>query len=92
MHHVQRQFTDRRVKFLVCGNGELRLRDFADLNIHVGTRHLIEHMYAFAEVDYLIGPPSTFTEWASLYGDVPLHKIETVGQLPQPMNLEQRAA
>jgi len=32
-------------------------------------------MYGFARCDYLIGPPSTFTMWASFYGQVPLNII-----------------
>jgi hypothetical protein len=29
-------------------------------------------MYALASCDYIVGPPSTFSLWASFYGQVPL--------------------
>jgi len=45
-----------------------------------GTGDLIEDMYAFARCDYLIGPPSTFTLWASFYGCVPLNLIRSSDQ------------
>ena len=33
----------------------------------------VEDLYALAGCDLLIGPPSTFTQWASFYGKVPLY-------------------
>jgi hypothetical protein len=47
----------------------------ADLNVTWGSGHLVEDMYAFAGCDYLVGPPSTFTTWASFYGQVPLCRL-----------------
>jgi len=37
---------------------------------------LITDMYSLAKADYIIGPPSTFTMWASFYGSVPLLVID----------------
>jgi hypothetical protein len=34
-------------------------------------------MYAFAECDYIFGPPSTYTMWASFYGNKPLYMMES---------------
>ena len=79
MHRVEQQL-GRKVAFLVCGNVKLNRQDFTGLDVHFGTGHLIEDMYAFAETDLLIGPPSTFTGWASFYGEVPLHFLETAEQ------------
>ena len=80
MQRVADQLGDQRVTFLVCGNGDLRLDQFAGLNVCFGTGHLIEDMYALAETDLLIGPPSTYTQWASFYGQVPLHVLITADQ------------
>ncbi|MCW3058345.1 MAG: hypothetical protein JWQ02_166, partial [Capsulimonas sp.] len=33
------------------------------------------YMYSLSECDYILGPPSTFTAWASFYGQKPLYKI-----------------
>ena len=80
MRRVREQLGSRRVAFLVCGNANLSQDQFADLDVHFGTGHLIEDMYAFAETDLLIGPPSTFTGWASFYGKTPIEFLETAEQ------------
>jgi hypothetical protein len=73
-------FTGRRVGFLVCSNEPIDLPAFGTLPVCAGTNHLLEDMYAFARCDYLIGPPSTYTMWASYYGAVPLYGVEDIHQ------------
>lgn len=77
MRRITDQLAGRKVAFLVCGNATLERASFGDLNVHFGTNHLIEDMYAFAETDLIVGPPSTFSEWASFYGRVPLQFLQT---------------
>ena len=36
----------------------------------------IEDLYALSICDYILGPPSTFSMWASFYGGVPLRFIK----------------
>ena len=74
----------KRVKFLICSNMPQDETLFQGLNWVLGNHHLVEDMYALARCDYLIGPPSTFTMWASFYGAVPLFKIEAIDT---PMDL-----
>ena len=80
MQQVADRLGNQQVTFLVCGNGNLSLDQFRGLNVRFGTGHLIEDMYALAETDLLIGPPSTFTQWASFYGQVPLQVLVTADQ------------
>jgi hypothetical protein len=40
-----------------------------------GPGHFIEDLYALASCDYIIGPPSTFSQWASFYGNVPRYMV-----------------
>jgi hypothetical protein len=87
MRRVQQQLGDRKVAFLVCGNAKLDRRDFGELNVHFSTGHLIEDMYAFAETDLLIGPPSTYTGWASFFGQTPLRVMETAEQSFDPTSI-----
>jgi len=76
---LMKSFSDslpgKRVRFLVCSNAAQDERLFAGLDVMLGTNHQLEDMYAFAGCDYLIGPPSTYTMWASFYGSVPLHYV-----------------
>lgn len=68
-------FPGKRVAFLICSDWPQDRKLFSRFTIAFGTGDLIEDMYAFARCDYLIGPPSTFTMWASFYGKVPLSFI-----------------
>lgn len=72
MRDIAGQFAGKRVAFLVCSNANVNRNDFAGLRVHFGPGHIIEDMYAMADADLLVGPPSTYTGWASFYGEVPL--------------------
>ena len=67
---------DKSIAFLLCSNEEIDLNHFNDKDIFTGTGHLVEDLYSFSECDYLIGPPSTYTMWASFYGKTPLRLIK----------------
>jgi hypothetical protein len=34
-------------------------------------------LYALARCDYIMGPPSTYTQWASFYGNQPLYHLRS---------------
>lgn len=36
---------------------------------------MIEDMYAPAGCDYIVGPPGSFSNWASFYGQAPIHLL-----------------
>jgi hypothetical protein len=76
----------KRIRYLICSNVKQDERLFKDLNYIRGTGDPLEDMYAFAACDYLIGPPSTYTMWASFYGSVPLLEVEA---LDMPLTLEE---
>ncbi|GAA3926433.1 hypothetical protein [Hymenobacter algoricola] len=73
MREVQAQFAaGTRVAFLLCSNETLDEADFAGLQLHRATGHFVEDLYALASCDYVLGPPSSYSMWASFYGAVPL--------------------
>ena len=37
-------------------------------------------MYALAECDYVVGQPSSYTMWASFYGDKPFYTIRNANK------------
>jgi hypothetical protein len=65
-------FPGQHVGFLVVSNEPVNFASFPGMPLHVGTGHLVEDMYSLAGCDFVIGPPSTYTSWASFYGQVPL--------------------
>ena len=80
MQRIQRLLAPRRVRFLVCSNVPPPASAFGGCDVRTGSGHLVEDLYALARCDYLVGPPSTFTTWASFYGEVPLCHLETAEQ------------
>jgi hypothetical protein len=75
MQRLLALFPGKRVAFLICSDWPQDPDTFSKFKVTFGTGDLIEDIYAFARCDYLIGPPSTFTMWASFYGNVPLNFI-----------------
>jgi hypothetical protein len=74
--------SDCRVGFLVCSNGDINELLMAEgLRVTRGPGRAVEDLYALASCDRLIGPPSTFTLWASYFGQVPLHMLESADQI-----------
>jgi hypothetical protein len=80
MNLVVKLFAGNKIKFLICSNIQQDPSLFDNFNCVFANDHLIEDMYALAECDYMIGPPSTYTMWASFYGDKPLYMIRDVRQ------------
>lgn len=76
MRKVERLFPDSELAFLVCSNVKQDEKLFSNLECTFGLDSPIEDMYSLAQCDYIIGPSSTFTMWASFYGKVPLYIIE----------------
>jgi hypothetical protein len=77
MDELTAMFPGQRVSFLICSDWPQDPELFSRFDVTFGTGDLVEDMYAFARCDYLIGPPSTFTMWASFYGDVPLNVVRS---------------
>ena len=77
MHEIQEQLVGRRVAFLVCSNEPIDEGDFPGLRVVPGPGTVIRDLYALAETDWMTGPPSTFTGWASFIGKSPRYNIES---------------
>ena len=67
--------------FLIASNDVVQTNKFEDLDIIFEPRHFIVDLYLLAKCDAIIGPPSTFSQWAAFYGDKPLAMLLNVDQL-----------
>lgn len=76
-------FPDQNLQFLLFSDEKIRLEVFDGLDVSVSDGSPIEDLYQMAHCDYLAGPPSTFTKWASYVGEVPLCVIESATQPAQ---------
>jgi hypothetical protein len=64
--------------FLICSNEPVSVDNFPkELNMDTGERNFIVDLYSLAACNAIVGPPSTFSGWASFYGKVPYMHIET---------------
>jgi hypothetical protein len=72
MRHVAELLRPRKVCFLICSNVPQDSRHFDGTTYIHGPGQTVEDMYCFAQCDYVVGVPSTFSRWACFYGKVPL--------------------
>jgi hypothetical protein len=75
MGRVQALFGHRDVAFLICSDEAIPAEVFSQFEVIYGTGQEIEDLYALANCDRLIGPQSTYSAWASYYGEVPRYRI-----------------
>jgi len=73
-------FPHKKITFLVCSNQKQQESYFQGLSYIYGNNHIIEDMYSLSKCDYIIGPPSSYTMWASFYGEKPLYMIRNINK------------
>jgi Glycosyl transferase family 11 len=77
MKAVQDAFRDTRVCFFLSSDEMIVNSHFDGYKIAYLERPvMVEDMYALSQCDYILGPPSTFSMWASFIGDVPLRIVK----------------
>lgn len=66
----------KKAVFILCSDSEIDMKHFEPYNVtKINPTSTIHDLYALSKCDYILGPPSTFSMWASFYGDVPLKFI-----------------
>jgi hypothetical protein len=84
MEGVQAVFPSEDVTYLVCSDAPVPPGAFDGLDVLFGNGHAVEDLYALAQCDRLVGPPSTYAVWASFYGSVPLYELDDPEPPPGP--------
>lgn len=72
---LTREDPNRSIVFLLCSDEVIDTNNYAGLPVIYIRKSEIIDMYALASCDYIIAPPSTFSGWASYYGNVPIYYI-----------------
>lgn len=70
----------KKTAFVICSNEKQDLRLFEGLQVFNSTDHFIEDLYTLAHCDYIMGPPSTYSLWASYYGEKPCLHVRSANQ------------
>ncbi|HTF21912.1 MAG TPA: alpha-1,2-fucosyltransferase [Chryseolinea sp.] len=80
MHSLTVSSKNRRLAFLICSNEEVDLSEFNGLDVISAPGQFVEDLYCLSLCDYIVGPPSTFSKWASFYGETPLYHIYSINR------------
>ncbi|MGA2786517.1 MAG: alpha-1,2-fucosyltransferase [Verrucomicrobiota bacterium] len=72
MHGLAEQFPGKKVSFFVCSDEPQHAGEFPGLSVGIGVGSPLADLCALARCDYIFGPSSTFSQWASFYGNKPL--------------------
>lgn len=74
MRRLKAQFDhDRRIGFLICSNSSINISNFSGLDVfQLESPNLIEDLCGLSKCDFIMGPPSTYSMWASFYGEKPM--------------------
>ena len=75
MDEMKGRFPGKKVSFLVCSDEPRSLEEFPGLSVGFGPGSPLGDMYALAKCDYIIGAISSFSQWASFYGNKPLFQL-----------------
>lgn len=83
MNDFQQEMQPKRITFIVCSNDPIDIAKFDSVHVILAPNHIVEDMYILAACDLIMGPPSTYSLWASFYGDKPLYQIRDIAKRPQ---------
>jgi len=81
MKQIQKAIA-KEVCFFISSAEQITFDDMDITYFQIPQANSIEDLYALSLCDYILGPPSTFSMWASFYGKTPLkivaHKNESI--------------
>ena len=72
-----------RTRFLLFSDAMPPIEAFSGLDGRPGPGHPVSAMHAMSLCDYILGPPSTFSGWASFMGRVPRLQLKSRDQTVQ---------
>lgn len=71
-----KNYNSKPLKFLLCSDETITDREFEGIDCFSITNTTpIEDLFGLSLCDFIIAPPSTFSMWASFFGDVPIFII-----------------
>ena len=74
-----KMFEGKKIAYVICTNEKnISFPAEGNFTIFNERRHFVEDLYLLSKCDYIMGPPSTFSGWASFYGEVPLYMLKEI--------------
>jgi hypothetical protein len=73
-------FGGNNILFYIFSNEQIQTENYEGINLHFDrSQTAAGDMWSMANCDYIIGPVSTFSMWASFWKQTPLYFIENAG-------------
>lgn len=68
---------NEKIAFLLCSNEKLNLDYFRSRHyvFQIPQAGIMHDLYGLSQCDYIIGAPSSYSEWAAFYGNTPIFII-----------------
>jgi len=63
------------IRFLVCSNERFDAKQVKLQTLQIPDSDGITDLYALSLCDFIVAPPSSYSQWASFYGSVPLNVV-----------------
>jgi hypothetical protein len=83
VQHITLLFKPINIKIIIASNEDL-YDHFSDIyNVSFCPKDIIVDLYILSQCDYIIGAPSTYSEWAAFYGQKPYYRLLSEGSFPQ---------
>ncbi len=77
MREFAAQFPGRRVAFLVCSDEPRSPEEFPGCDVAITADTPVADLFGLSQCDFLMGPVSSFSQWASFFGGKPLLQFRT---------------
>jgi hypothetical protein len=82
LFNISKAFINKKIAFFIASNEAINLECFSKFKYFTSIEcSPLNDLIGLSKCDYICGPPSTFSAWASLSGHVPLYFIENINQL-----------
>jgi hypothetical protein len=77
MNQMSILFTEKKVAFFIASNEPVNLSAFIPFDCFISEINSpMDDLFSLSLCDYIIGPPSTYSMWASFYGKKPLRILD----------------
>lgn len=79
---IQSLFKNKAIKFFFASNEKIDLTNYMDFKCFFSDNtSSVADLFSLSLCDYIIGPPSSFSQWASFYGGKPIHILGTSDEI-----------
>jgi len=88
IEEIRSTFSDDDPTFLLCSDEPQDPTAFGGLPVTFSRLGPVEELFALSFCDLIVGPPSSFSLWASFYGGVPILRLRNAEQRVRAADVE----